>query len=93
MEASPHSCKGRIKNPSQWIRLLREEKGAIPLSANCFAVQKKEAQKQCFEEWNALMGDIYCALHLKEAKNKESKAVLGVIIQAIFPIENFNDTQ
>ena len=39
------------------------------------------------------MGDIYCALHLKEAKNKEIKAVLGVIIQAIFPIENFNDTQ
>ena len=28
-----------------------------------------------------------------EAKNKEIKAVLGVIIQAIFPIENFNDTQ
>ena len=39
------------------------------------------------------MGDIYCALHLKEAKNKESKGVLGVIIQAISPIENINDTQ
>ena len=39
------------------------------------------------------MGDINCALHLKEAKNKESIAVLGVIIQAIFPIENINDRQ
>ena len=48
---SPHTAvRGGLKISSHGIRLLREEKGAIPLSANCFAVKKKEAKKQCFEE-------------------------------------------